>query len=223
MQWCLQDMNDRVLNELSELTKTLVKATEASQHEKLETASGAFVIEQSRVTTLVDELQNAIKSVDGDMLNKVAGQLAEWKQADETRLQNVHRHITLDLNAHVLQFAEFKSRAEWEFNAMKGQMQQMSQARQFDIGSSGGDQQRGGGRPREIRVPDPKSWDLEVLKDGEHGFRGWRTTFDLQVRSIWGDLEKLLVEIRDDKEVFTGDRFSDLMIDLEVVPKDANQ
>ncbi len=36
-----------------------------------------------------------------------------------------------------------------------------------------------------------------MLQNGDKDWYAWRKSFDLQVRSVWGDLDKLLVEMRD--------------------------
>ena len=38
----------------------------------------------------------------------------------------------------------------------------------------------GGARGYQIRVPDPKSWNLTVLKNSETGFLPWRKSFELR-------------------------------------------
>ena len=47
----------------------------------------------------------------------------------------------------------------------------------------------GGARGYQICIPNPKSWNLTVLKNGESGFLPWRKPFELQVRAIWAGLD----------------------------------
>ena len=56
----------------------------------------------------------------------------------------------------------------------------------------------GGARGYQIRIPDPKAWNLTVLKNGESGFLPWRKSFDLQVRAIWAGLDQVLESLREE-------------------------
>ena len=66
----------------------------------------------------------------------------------------------------------------------------------------------GGARGYQIRVPDPKSWNLTILKNGESGFLPWRKSFEFQVRAIWAGLDVVVEAIREEtspvgQEVYT--------------------
>ena len=56
----------------------------------------------------------------------------------------------------------------------------------------------GGARGYQIRIPDPKQWNLTVLKDGETRFLPWRKSFELQVRTIWAGLDVVLEALREE-------------------------
>ena len=43
----------------------------------------------------------------------------------------------------------------------------------------------------EERIPDPCNWALDVLKDGEKEWVEWRKSFELQVRSLWVNLDNV--------------------------------
>ena len=49
----------------------------------------------------------------------------------------------------------------------------------------------------EVRIPDPRNWVLDVLQNGDTDWYAWRKSFGLPVRSVWGDLDKLLVEMKE--------------------------
>ena len=56
----------------------------------------------------------------------------------------------------------------------------------------------GGARGYQIRIPDPKLWNLTVLKNGETGFLPWRKSFELQVRAIWAGLDVVLEALQEE-------------------------
>ena len=58
--------------------------------------------------------------------------------------------------------------------------------------AGGSRQAPGGARGYQIRIPDPKQWNLTILKNGETGFLPWRKSFELQVRAIWAGLDVVL-------------------------------
>ena len=43
-----------------------------------------------------------------------------------------------------------------------------------------------------MRVPDPGSWKMDVLKNKDDGLHAWRENFELQVGSVWLGLKPLL-------------------------------
>ena len=76
--------------------------------------------------------------------------------------------------------------------------------------------------PRRLKLPDPNGWKIEVLK-GEHTFHRWRDTFELQIGTIWTAIDKLLLTIRDEEEVFTEERYQELVTELELVTEECNK
>ena len=74
----------------------------------------------------------------------------------------------------------------------------------------------------EIRVPDPRNWALDVLQNGDKDWYAWRKSFDLQVRSVWGDLDKLLVEMRDHEEPMDEKKYVKLLEEMNVIPEGGN-
>ena len=68
----------------------------------------------------------------------------------------------------------------------------------FDIG---GGPLHGGVCGYQIRVPNPKSWNLTIFKNGEHGFLPWQSrSVDLQVRAIWGKPDRVSEAIHEEIE-----------------------
>ena len=62
-------------------------------------------------------------------------------------------------------------------NHRMGQVEHIVQQQMMNAPVDGGRQSPGGARGYQIRVPDPKSWNLTVLKNGETGFLPWRKSF----------------------------------------------
>ena len=56
----------------------------------------------------------------------------------------------------------------------------------------------GGARGYQIRIPDPKQWNLTILKKGETGFLPSRKSSELQVRAIWAGLDVVLDALREE-------------------------
>ena len=56
----------------------------------------------------------------------------------------------------------------------------------------------GGARGYQLRIPDPKQWNLTVLKNGENGLLPWRKSFELEVRAIWAGLDVVLEALREE-------------------------
>ena len=52
---------------------------------------------------------------------------------------------------------------------------------------------------------------MTVLKDGQVGFKAWRKTFELQVRAIWVDLDKVLEDMREKDEVIVEQTYHNAM------------
>ena len=58
-----------------------------------------------------------------------------------------------------------------------------------------------------------------MLQNGDKDWYAWRKSFDLQVRSVWGDLDKLLVEMRDHEEPMDGRKYAKLLEEKSVMPE----
>ena len=56
-----------------------------------------------------------------------------------------------------------------------------------------------GFRAPRLRVPDPGSWKMDVLKNKDDGFHAWRENFELQVGSVWLALKPLFEVLQDTK------------------------
>ena len=74
----------------------------------------------------------------------------------------------------------------------------------------------------EIRVPDPMNWALDVLQNGDKVWYAWRKSFELQVRSVWGDLDKLLFEMRDHEEPMDEKEYVKLLEEMHIIPEGGN-
>ena len=57
-----------------------------------------------------------------------------------------------------------------------------------------------------------------VLQNGDKDWYAWRKFFDLQVRSMWGDLDKLLIEMRDHEEPMGAEKYDRLITEMKIIP-----
>ena len=69
----------------------------------------------------------------------------------------------------------------------------------------------GGARGYQIRIPDPKQWNLTILKNGGIGFLPWRKSFKLQVRAIWAGLDVVLEALREETSPVGRDIYNRLV------------
>jgi hypothetical protein len=85
-----------------------------------------------------------------------------------------------------------------EMKHRMGQVEHVIQQRMMNTPVEGERQGPGGARGYQIRVPDPKSWNLTRFKNRESGFLPWRKSFELQVRAIWAGLDVVLEALREE-------------------------
>ena len=62
-----------------------------------------------------------------------------------------------------------------------------------------------------------------MLKDGDKEWYEWRKTFELQVRSVWGNMSLLLEALRDLKMPMTPENYEKFLTDFKVVPEGGNR
>ena len=82
-------------------------------------------------------------------------------------------------------------------NHRMGHVEHIVQQQMMNTPVDGSRQSPLGARGYQIRVPDSKSWNLTVLKNGEAGFLPWWKSFELQVRAIWAGLDVVLEALRE--------------------------
>ena len=131
-----QEFNGRMLKEMTDLANGLMSQTEAriqskakvitdQLEENLETANGAFKIEQDRntdemnlVRTNFGQLEaqiSAVDSMDRDVLEKLGAKLADQQAADEQRLVVVRDFLMTGINKTSVDFIEFAASTRAEF------------------------------------------------------------------------------------------------------------
>ena len=69
----------------------------------------------------------------------------------------------------------------------------------------------------EVRIPDPKNWVLDMLKDGDREWYAWRQAFALQIRAVWGDLEKVFIDLRGLQVPMDDGLYQDKLVEHNVV------
>ena len=62
-----------------------------------------------------------------------------------------------------------------------------------------------------------------MLQNGDKDWYAWRKSFDLQVRSVWGDLDELLVEMRDYTEPMDESKYTEQLKELHIIPDGGNE
>ena len=113
----------------------------------------------------------------------------------------MQRAQVMEINGLVMSHkADFESRIVNMHNELIRQRDVHEGHGRRDAGGDGGE--RPTGREPRIRIPAPSGWKMSMLKGKDDGFGGWRDSFDLQIGSVWMQLDKLLVEIRDFKGLF---------------------
>ena len=100
-----------------------------------------------------------------------------------------------------------------QFSARVGALE--AQPARFDTGAGGGRGKRG----YQLRVPNPNCWKLDRLKDNTHGFHARRKSFDLQVRSVWAGVDKILEAMRDEAGVVDASVYAHLKSVQFLVPE----
>ena len=61
-----------------------------------------------------------------------------------------------------------------------------------------------------------------MLQNGDKDWYAWRKSFDLQVRSVWGDLDKVLVEMRDYAEPMDESKYVENLRAMKIIPDGGN-
>ena len=104
-------------------------------------------------------------------------------------------------------------------HATQGRMDQLERGvgARSHRGDAGGGSAPGGARRYQIRIPDPKSWNLTALKNGETGFLPWRKSVELQVRVKCASLDHGLESLRE--EIVPVDR---TLFERRVTPADCS-
>ena len=192
----------------------LVATLDEKVQTKFDIVDEGFKNEQQSVRDLVERVRADVASVEGGNIAAVAGQIklatdemTAKKAADAILLETVHKTLSLEVQQLRGYSDEAWGRIRHELSGLHAEVAAGKEALR---NMSSMDQKPEGRRGGSIRVPDPKNWVLETLK-GEVGFHNWRETFDLQIRSVWNGMEKVLLKIRDEKEVVTHEKYSELM------------
>ena len=165
----------------------------------------AIEAERAAYTATVEELTTSWQLVHNGKLNEVADAMKNLE-----KIQTSHVALSAD-------YVEHKKTAIEAFTNHWGLLQQLMR----DAPLNNGDNR---GAPRaskslEVRVPDPRNWVLDVLKDGDWEWYAWRQAFELQVRSVWGDLEKVFIDLRGLQVPMDEELYQDKLIEHSVVPQ----
>ena len=218
-----KEINDRSITEIATQVQILRSEVEAhhkgfgaavekSVDDRFMIANKAFVVEQERLSASFANLQSMIQQVsdagtEGGMDRFIALLKQQEKQmeAHTITVANVV-HETLKNQVNTMD-------GRWNNWAVK------TDARLGAFDSAGFNGPPGVDKPArggyQLRVPDPKMWQLDTLKDGNHGFAKWRKGFDLQVDSIWNGLGNVLEEMRRDDNVIDAKKYNEYMLDLD--------
>ena len=180
--------------------------------EKFQEVSAAFSTSQARITTTQEIVEKTLAKLDQELkeaidklsmvsdgkLDAVATKLVEQETLMNEFKQDAKKNVSV---IHGIMSSEVRSMHGEVCNLqseMKMRMQQAETCIQQNTPVDGARQGPGGARGYQIRVPDPKSWNLTILKNGEFGFLPWRKSFELQVRAIWAGLDVVLEEMREE-------------------------
>ena len=227
-----KEMNDRSIQEIGNQVQALKEQVEAhhldvgatvakSVEDQFVTANKAFVAEQARLTEGFASMQEAIQKV-----------------SDASQSGGTDRFIALLMQQKIDADLKTDTVAHAVHATIKGQVNEMSEkwtqwsvatdARllAFDSAGFGGppgvdsrpSQGRGG---YQFRVPDPKAWQLDVLKDGSHGFAKWRKGFDLQVNAVWNGLDLVLEAVRRSEDPITQVMFESMLLEHAPIGQDS--
>ena len=213
------------LAELRSHSEGIAQKVSTAVEEKFQSASAAFTAEQElmrgqlqsgqdRITATEEIFEQTLTKLDGELkttveklatvsdgkLDTVATKLIaqealleEFKADHAKNIQVVHTIMSSevrDMHGNVTQLGS-------TLNQRMGQIEHIVQQQMMNAPVDGR-QAPGGARGYQIRVPDPKSWNLTILKNGETGFLPWRKSFELQVRAIWAGLDVVLEALRDE-------------------------
>jgi hypothetical protein len=223
----------------------LQSATDVAVSTKFAEANTKFVAEQKEVRELVDDLKRKWDLIQGGSLKMLGDRLAEKDAEDINRINQVAvvfrgevKEISDNLNIWKPSIEANMQALSANLMEARGAIQQQQQ-QQFDQvllanagggapgmsgsgGSSGFSPQERRGKSLEVRIPDPRNWALDVLQNGEKDWYAWRKSFDLQVRFVWGDLDKVLVEMRDYKEPMDESKYVENLKEMKVIPDGGN-
>ena len=150
----------------------------------------------------------------GGKLDEVANLLVRYKDQQDQNVQVIHQIMSAEVRSMHDQFHTHIQQTTYRLTDLEA-----TRARSNASGPTGS----GSGRGYQIRVPDPKMWEVSMLKDGAHGFRLWRKTFELQVRAIWSDLDKVLGDMREKEEVITESAYYHLISERQCKPEGASE
>ena len=182
--------------------------------------SGILQTEHRRLTEMVDKLSQDVQSavekvatVSGGKLDEVATTLIEqkalmerYKAEQEVSVHTIHQILRSEVADMHSSITESNSNTLSRMDRLEQHVGSSSQRN--DLGSGLGP---GGARGYQIRIPDPKAWNLTVLKNGDHGFLPWRKSFELQVRAIWAGMDQVLEAIREEITPMDRHKFEQLV------------
>jgi hypothetical protein len=237
------------LEQLSSATDTAVSLkfseASASQNTKFQEANAKFAEEQKEVRDLVDELQKKWDLVQDGQLKALGDRLAEKETEDLARINHVAKVFRSEVQHVNDQLNVWKPSVESSHQELNGYMKEMHgklmEQQQLidrvlgaggiasppgfggsDVGPGFSPQGRRG-KGLEVRIPDPRNWALDVLQNGDKDWYAWRKAFDLHVRSVWGDLDKLLVEMRDYPEPLDVYKYDEQLKAMHIIPEGGNE
>ena len=213
------------LAELRSHSESIAQKVSTAVEKKFQSASVAFAAEQEqtkaalqagqdRITatqgifeqtlaTLDSELKAAVEklaTVSDGKLDTVATKLIaqealmeDFKADHAKNIQVVHTIMSSEVRDMHGTLQQFSATLNQRMAQLEHVVQQQVMNAPVD-----GRPAPGGARGYQIRVPDPKAWNLTILKNGETGFLPWRKSFELQVRAIWAGLDVVLEALREE-------------------------
>ena len=124
-------------------------------------------------------------------MDQVATLLVQYKKERDDSVRVIHQIMSADVRCMHEQFHSHIQQSSSRLAQVEATNQSRGEANDGGVHK----QDRG----YHWRILDPKNWDLTTLKDGQLGFKAWRKTFELQVRAICVDLDKVLERTRERK------------------------
>ena len=222
-------MSEDIRKEFEATRQTVLERLEAvtgmietTVSSKFDQADEAFKAERDAMHAVVRELKEAWEMADNEIVRELSQSLADKAEEDRVRIQTV-------ATAFGGQITELR-------NEQIGWRQHVDQAisshdnvlnaHRSDGGGGEGQAPQGTSRPPrglDVRVPDPRQWVLDVLKDGNKEWYEWRKTFELQVRSVWGNMSLVLEGLRELKVPMTTEDYAKFLEEFHVVPEGGNR